>query len=65
MYIEQLIQKIPPPSHNTVAVYKQITLLIPYYISSRLVTLTEVPFFRTVMPMSSTDQCKLKTISLS
>ena len=30
---------VPPPSHNTVGVCNQITLLILCYISSRLVTL--------------------------
>jgi hypothetical protein len=33
---------VPPPSQNTVAVCKQITLLILYCIISRLVTLLEV-----------------------
>jgi hypothetical protein len=33
---------IPPPSQNTVAVCKQITLLVLYYVSSRLVTLLKV-----------------------
>ena len=32
----------PPPSQNTVAVCKQITLLILYYISFRLVTLLKI-----------------------
>ena len=38
MYIEQLREMIPPPNQNTVAVCNQTTLLIPYYIKSRLVT---------------------------
>jgi len=33
---------VPPPTHNTVGVHKPITLLIFYYISSRLVTLLKV-----------------------
>ena len=33
---------IPPPSQNTVGVCNQITLLILYYISSRVVTLLDV-----------------------
>ena len=33
---------VPPPSQNTVAVWKETTLLILYYISSRLVTLLKV-----------------------
>jgi len=32
----------PPPSQNTVGICDQITLLILYYISSRLVTLLKV-----------------------
>ena len=33
---------VPPPSQNIVGVYKQITLLILYYISSRLVALLKI-----------------------
>ena len=33
---------VPPPSHNIVGVWNQITLLILYYISSRLVTILKV-----------------------
>jgi len=33
---------VPPPSQNTVAVCNQITFLIFYYISSKLVTLLKV-----------------------
>jgi len=33
---------VPPPSQNTVGVCKHITLLILYYVSSRLVTLLKV-----------------------
>jgi hypothetical protein len=42
MYIQLLREMVPSPSQNTVAVCNQITLLIPYYISSRLVTLIKV-----------------------
>ena len=41
MYIQQLREMIPPPTQNTVGVCNQVTLLILYYISSRLVTLLE------------------------
>jgi len=33
---------VPPPSQHTAVVRNQITLLIPYYISSRLVILLEI-----------------------
>ena len=39
MYIQQLGEVFPSPSQNTVPVCNQITFLILYYISSRLVTL--------------------------
>ena len=42
----------PPPSHHTVGVCNQITLLILYYISSRLVTLlkvTEMPLYNSLI----------------
>jgi len=39
MYIQQLREMVPPPSQNTVGICKQITLLILYCISSRLITL--------------------------
>jgi hypothetical protein len=42
MYIEQLREMFSLPSQNTVGVCKQITLYIPYYISSRLVTLLKI-----------------------
>ena len=42
MYIEQLREMFPLASHSTVGVCNQITLLIPYYISSRLVTLPKI-----------------------
>jgi len=42
LYIQQLRETVPPPSQNTVGICNQITLLILYYISSRLVTLFEV-----------------------
>jgi hypothetical protein len=35
-------EMVLPPSQNTVGVCKQITLLILYYISSRLVTLLKI-----------------------
>jgi len=38
---------VPPPNHNTVAVYNQITFLIPHYISFRLVTLLKVIYVPT------------------
>jgi len=41
MYLEKLREMIPPPSQNNVGVCNQITLLILYSISSRLVTLLE------------------------
>jgi hypothetical protein len=37
VYMQQLGEMIPPPSQNTVGVCNQVTLLILYYISSRLV----------------------------
>jgi hypothetical protein len=42
MHIEQLREMVPPPSQNTVAVCNQFTLLILYYISSKLVILLKV-----------------------
>jgi len=33
---------VPPPCHNTVEVCNQITLLILYYISSRLINLLQI-----------------------
>jgi hypothetical protein len=42
MYIRWLREMVPPPSQNKVAVCTQITLLILYYIISRLVTLLTV-----------------------
>jgi hypothetical protein len=42
MYIEQMREMVPPPSQHNVAVCTQITLLILYYISSRLVTLLKI-----------------------
>ena len=41
MYIQQLREMIPPSTQNAVGVCNQVTLLILYYISSRLVTLLE------------------------
>ena len=42
MYIEQLREVFPSPSQYTVAVCNQINLLIPYYMSGRLVTLLKI-----------------------
>jgi len=42
MYIEQLGEKLPPPSQNTVGISNQITLLILYYVSSGLVNFIKV-----------------------
>ena len=42
MYIEQLEEIDPPPNQNIVGVCNQITLLVLYYISFRLVTLLKV-----------------------
>ena len=42
MYIQQLGEMVPPPSQDTVGFCNQITLLIVYYISSRLVTPVKV-----------------------
>jgi len=42
MYNQELGEIVPPPSHNTVGVCNQITLLILYYNISRLVTLLKV-----------------------
>jgi hypothetical protein len=39
MYVELLRDMVAPSRQNTVSVSNQITLLIPYYISSGLVTL--------------------------
>ena len=33
---------VPPPTQNTVGGYKQVTLLILYYVSSQLITLPKV-----------------------
>ena len=42
MYIQKLREMFPSSSQNTVGACNQITLLILYYISSRLVTLFKV-----------------------
>ena len=42
LYIEKLREMVPPPSQNTVGVGNQITLLILYYISCRLVTVLQI-----------------------
>jgi len=63
MYIEQLRETFPPPSENTVAVCNQITFLISYSISSRLVTLLKI----TDAPIPVSDVflsfCKFKFIN--
>ena len=42
MHVEYLGEIVPPPSHNTVGVCNQVTFLILYYITSRLVPLLKV-----------------------
>jgi len=42
MHIQKLGEMFPPPSQNTVGVYNQTTLLIPYYISYRLTGLLKI-----------------------
>jgi len=42
MYIQQLGEIVPPPRHNTVGVCNQISFLVLYYNSSRLVPIIEV-----------------------
>ena len=42
MYIKQLRERDSPSSQNTVGVCNQVTLLVLYYISSRLVTLLKI-----------------------
>jgi hypothetical protein len=42
MYTEQLREMDTAPNQNTVRLCKQITLLIRFYISSRLVTLLKI-----------------------
>ena len=42
IYNEHLREMVSPPSHNTVGVCNKITLYVPYYISSRLVTLLKI-----------------------
>jgi len=42
MYIEYLGEIFPPPSHSTVGVCNQVTFLILYYITSRLVSILKV-----------------------
>ena len=46
---------VPPPSQNTVGVCNKITLLILYYVSSRLVT----PFKVINAPMQVPNICDL------
>jgi len=40
--IEELREMVSPPNQNTVGVCNQITLLILYYISSRMVTILKI-----------------------
>ena len=42
MYSDELREMVAPPSQNTVGVCNKITLLILYYIYSRLVTLVKI-----------------------
>jgi len=51
MYIQNLREMVLSSSQNTVAICKQITLLILYYMSSRLVTIFKV----TVAPIQAPD----------
>jgi hypothetical protein len=46
MYIEQLTEMVHSSNQNTVEGGKQITLLIPYYRSSRLATLLKIIEFQ-------------------
>ena len=55
IYIEHLTEMVPPPNHNTVGVCNHITSLIPYYISSRLVTPRKVIY----APTEVSDICAL------
>ena len=59
IYIQQLREMVPPSSKNTMGVSYQITLIILYYTSSRLVTLLKV----TDAPIQVSDILGL-TISL-
>ena len=42
MYIQQQGEIVPPPCHNTVRVCNQLSFLVLYYNSYRLVSLLEV-----------------------
>jgi len=42
MYIQYLGEIFPPPHHNAVGVCNQVTFLILYYVSSRLIPLLHV-----------------------
>ena len=50
MYIQQLREMVPTPSQYTVGVCNQITFLILYYISSRLVILLKINDTPTQVP---------------
>jgi hypothetical protein len=41
MYIQYLGEEVPPPRHNAVGVCNQVTLIILYYPSSRLIPLLD------------------------
>ena len=42
MYIQYMAEIVPPPRHNAVGVCNQVTFLILYYLSSRLIPLLHV-----------------------
>jgi hypothetical protein len=49
MYTKQLREMAPPTSQNTVGVCNQITRLIHYYISSRLVILLKINKYKSLI----------------
>jgi len=65
MYIQQLGEIIPPPRYNNVGVCNQISFLVLYYNSSRLVTLLEVINAPIKVPdiVDLTDAAKLGCIN--
>jgi len=64
-YIEQLKEMVPPPSQNTVADCKQITLFILYYISSKLLTLLKINDVPTQVSDTSDLTVSFKFINFS
>jgi len=64
-YMEELREMINPTSQNTVAVCKEITLLIRYYISSRLVTLLKINYAPTQVSDTSDLTVSFKIINFS